>query len=136
MEYHWTIEAYAKVAFHACKYLTHPLTGLLLGYVSDKSVQIVDAIPLFHSAIVSPTMELALLQVDDYASKRELKLIGVYTATSFTVKASTEPSVNVAVSKVATKLKQFFNDAFVFVVRAPISMFHTSLSSFSPLPPS
>jgi len=117
MEYHWTVEAYSKVAFHACKYLTQPLTGLLLGYVADKSVQIVDAIPLFHSAIVSSAMELALLQVDDYATKRELKVIGVYTATSFTVKPSTEPAINVAVSKVASKLKHYFNDAFVFVVR-------------------
>jgi len=117
MDYHWTIEAYSKVAFHACKYLTHPLTGLLLGYVSDKSIQIVDAIPLFHSAITSSAMEIALLQVDDYATKRELKLVGVYTASSFTSKPSSESVVNVAVSKVASKLKQFVNDAFVFVVR-------------------
>jgi hypothetical protein len=63
LEYHWSVHAYAKVAFHACKYLTHPLSGVLLGAQKDGQIQIVDAIPLFHSPIVASTMEVALLHV-------------------------------------------------------------------------
>ena len=63
MEYHWSPEAYSKVVFHAAQYLSHPLTGLLLGYVSNGATKIVDSIPLFHTPITAPTMELALLQV-------------------------------------------------------------------------
>lgn len=63
MEYHWTQEAYAKVVYHAAQYLTHPLTGLLLGYASKGQTKIVDSIPLFHTPITTLSMELALLQV-------------------------------------------------------------------------
>lgn len=63
MQYTWTNEAYAKVAFHSAKYLSHSLTGLLLGHVSNSEIQIVDAMPLFHSQILAPTMEMALLSV-------------------------------------------------------------------------
>lgn len=63
MEYTWSVEAYAKVVFHAAQYLTHPLTGLLLGYSSNNSTKIVDSIPLFHTPIVTSSIELALLQV-------------------------------------------------------------------------
>ena len=62
-EYRWSTHAYAKVAFHCAKYLTNPLSGVLLGAEKDGHVNIIDAIPLFHTPVMAPMMEVALLQV-------------------------------------------------------------------------
>lgn len=66
MEYRWAKEAYFKVAFHASKFLTSPLFGLLLGHKSEANSQqvlIVDSIPLFHTSPVASSLEIALLEV-------------------------------------------------------------------------
>jgi hypothetical protein len=121
MDYKWTNEAYAKVAFHASKFLMQSVTGLLLGDVSKSTVEIIDSIPLFHSQILTPTMEMALLSVDDYATKHTLKIIGIYTASSINVTANDSIPQLLLTSKIALKLKEFFEPAFIFLADEKIT---------------
>ena len=48
---------------HAAKYPLYRVEGLLIGTVKDKKCQITQAIPLFHSGLLSPMMELATAMV-------------------------------------------------------------------------
>ena len=56
--------AYIKPIFHAAKYPHCSVNGLFLGRGNDDSVQVTDAIPLFHSSLsLAPMLEVALFQV-------------------------------------------------------------------------
>ena len=58
--------AYGKMLLHCCKYPDKAVNGVVVGAVSkkDQSVQIQDAIPLFHLGLgLAPMMEVALTQV-------------------------------------------------------------------------
>lgn len=64
--YQFNERAYAKIIFHAAKYPHLAVNGVLLSEKSPKgnTVQIVDAIPLFHQCLyVTPMAEIALTQV-------------------------------------------------------------------------
>lgn len=59
-------KAYAKLVAHCCKYPHAAVNGVLIGSVNkkDNSVNIQDAIPLFHLYLsLSPMLEVALTQV-------------------------------------------------------------------------
>lgn len=65
-EYKVSARAYTKMILHAAKYPHCAVNGILLSSNAgkDKSVQIVDAVPLFHQCLhVSPMAEIALVQV-------------------------------------------------------------------------
>ena len=59
-----SLEAYSKLILHAHRYPTQQIHGVLLAKnVKDSSnVAITDSIPLFHSYILGPMLEVALLQ--------------------------------------------------------------------------
>ena len=64
--YSITEKAYAKLILHCCKYPHLSVNGVVVGSISKESqtVQIQDAIPLFHSGIgLAPMLEVALTQV-------------------------------------------------------------------------
>lgn len=67
--YKISTRAYTKMVLHAAKYPHCAVNGVLLSNVkssgaSASSVEIVDAIPLFHQCLhVSPMAEIALIQV-------------------------------------------------------------------------
>ncbi len=64
--YNITERAYAKIILHCCKYPHLTVNGVVIGSISKESqtVQIQDAIPLFHSGIgLAPMLEVALTQV-------------------------------------------------------------------------
>ena len=64
--YSMSSKAYTKIVLHCCKYPHFELNGVVIGSVSKEtqSVQIQDAIPLFHTGIgLAPMLEVALMQV-------------------------------------------------------------------------
>jgi hypothetical protein len=58
------------------------VNGVLLGRVDDEGIlQLVDAIPLFHIAVgLAPMLEMAFSQIDVYARKMSLEILGYYQA--------------------------------------------------------
>lgn len=96
-EYSISSCAYVKMILHAAKYPHNAVNGVLL---ADKaSGLIVDAIPLFHICLyVSPMAEIALVQVEEMAQARSLKIVGYYCAQENldNNKIETAPGVRVA----------------------------------------
>lgn len=75
--------AYAKLICHSAKYPDREINGALIGTISkkDNRVQIQDTIPLFHIELgVAPMIEVALNQVELYASSKGLTIVGYYQA--------------------------------------------------------
>lgn len=79
-EYKISARAYTKMILHAAKYPHCAVNGILLSSNAgkDKTVQIIDAVPLFHQCLhVSPMAEIALIQVgcpfSSYAMSIDLK---------------------------------------------------------------
>ncbi|KAJ7556746.1 hypothetical protein O6H91_05G096400 [Diphasiastrum complanatum] len=89
--------AYVKLVLHALKHRTSAVNGILIGRLNastkssdiapesavSSTVEIVDAVPLFHGQIgLLPMLELALLQVDEYltSSKEDHIVVGYYHA--------------------------------------------------------
>ncbi|XP_053680725.1 ER membrane protein complex subunit 8/9 homolog [Anopheles nili] len=70
--------AYCKIMLHAAKYPHLAVNGLLLAENGKPSV-IVDAVPLFHQCLhVSPMAEVALIQVESKAVKKNQQIVGYY----------------------------------------------------------
>ncbi|DBA95771.1 hypothetical protein WJX77_000427 [Trebouxia sp. C0004] len=76
--------AILKILLHSAKYPAASVNGVLLGRVKSdqKTVEIVDAIPLLHSFLsLAPALETALVQVSSYAKQQQdLELVGYYHA--------------------------------------------------------
>ncbi|XP_039134084.1 ER membrane protein complex subunit 8/9 homolog [Dioscorea cayenensis subsp. rotundata] len=77
--------AYIKLVLHSLKHRTYSVNGLLLGRVREDSptavVQIDDAVPLSHSHIgLLPTLELALIQVEEHFGAVGMSIVGYYHA--------------------------------------------------------
>ncbi|XP_036326141.1 ER membrane protein complex subunit 8/9 homolog [Rhagoletis pomonella] len=115
-EYQFNERAYAKIIFHAAKYPHLAVNGVLLGEKAPKgnTVQIVDAIPLFHQCLyVTPMAEIALTQVDAYAERENLLLAGYYVAPENFYDSSVEKA---PAAKIAEKiLENNKNACFVIV---------------------
>ncbi|XP_065341433.1 ER membrane protein complex subunit 8/9 homolog [Cloeon dipterum] len=79
--------AYCKVILHAVKYPHASVNGVLLAPENakrDGTLIIEDAVPLFHMALtLAPMAEVALQQIDSYASKNKLIIAGYYEASEF-----------------------------------------------------
>lgn len=63
MEYTFQGEAYWKIVLHALKFPHKQVHGVLLGKHTPAAVDVVDALPLFHSAPLAPLLEAAFVQV-------------------------------------------------------------------------
>ncbi|CAD8176755.1 unnamed protein product [Paramecium octaurelia] len=70
---------YKKAMLHACKYSTEDVIGILIGQITDKSINIVDAYPLFHSRVSLNTLEVSL-DIISSELQNDRKIIGVYEA--------------------------------------------------------
>lgn len=59
-----------------------------------------------------------------------MKIVGLYTAPSTTMNLAADSNITQALAKVADKIKQFYDDAFIFVVRplAPLKSPHGLVS--------
>lgn len=74
--------AHAKAVLHAAKYPARPVSGLLLGNVSegDVGLHVEDAVPLSHNPANGALLETATMLVDEYAASRSLRIVGYYHA--------------------------------------------------------
>ena len=64
--YSMSLKAYSKIVLHCCKYRNVAVNGVVIGSISKETqtVQVQDAIPLFHSGIgLAPMLEVSLTQV-------------------------------------------------------------------------
>jgi ER membrane protein complex subunit 8/9 len=86
MDIHMTKQAYCKLFLHLAKYPYSSCNGLLLAKRITKKdgkdqLKYVDCIPLFHSALtLSPSLEVALWQIDCFCQKNDLEIAGYYQA--------------------------------------------------------
>lgn len=75
--------AYSKMVLHAAKYPHCAINGLLLANTKDSSntIEIVDAMPLFHQNLhLSPMVEIALIQAEAIGAASDLQIAGYYAA--------------------------------------------------------
>jgi hypothetical protein len=64
MNYSINESAQAKMLLHVIKYHKFDCIGVLVGKKDGSSVQIVDAVPLFHQRLMTPTLEVAFEILD------------------------------------------------------------------------
>ncbi|KAH8550959.1 hypothetical protein BGW37DRAFT_496674 [Umbelopsis sp. PMI_123] len=107
--------AYALPLLHAAKYPASEVCGILLGDTSSNSdtVNITRAVPLFHHwTTLTPMLELALQQVDLYATKNKLDIVGWYVGNE----NNTERSLNEHTIKTIDKIWRQNENAIVFLI--------------------
>ncbi|KAF8521140.1 hypothetical protein JB92DRAFT_2891762 [Gautieria morchelliformis] len=106
-------QAYLKIIFHAAKHPHKPVNGVLLGKQTATSVLVTDAVPLLHLwTNLSPMMEIGLDLARTHADALGLQVVGYYQATERLDDRALAP----VGEKVASKIKENFNDAFALVV--------------------
>lgn len=111
-------EAYCKIMMHAAKYPHCALNGILLAENNKnddkpKSLNFVDAIPLFHICLhITPMAEIALSQVEQYAEAKGLVIAGYYLANENVNDMSYERPAH----KIADKIWEKFRSSCLFVV--------------------
>ncbi|KAJ3214265.1 ER membrane protein complex subunit 8 [Dinochytrium kinnereticum] len=107
---HTTKTAYLKLVLHAAKYSTTAVSGLLLGSKLGEKLEVVDAIPLFHtSSPLSPLAEISLHQAEIYAEQCGSRIVGMYFANETAV----DQSINPFVGKMAAKIDALLGDGSV-----------------------
>lgn len=107
--------AYSKLFLHLSKYPHTSCNGLLLSRVGDEKqkLNLVDCIPLFHSSLsLSPSLEIALFQIDSYCQQNDLEIAGYYQATE----NNHDNKPNMITHKIAEKLKENNTSSVVFMV--------------------
>ncbi|XP_073968615.1 ER membrane protein complex subunit 8/9 [Rhodnius prolixus] len=114
-----TPRAYCKIILHAAKYPHCAVNGLLLcdkaskKDAKNKSLVIVDAVPLFHVCLhLSPMAEVALTQVDSLAGHQGMRLAGYYTANE----TLDDMSIEKPATKIADKIAETYSSAMLVVV--------------------
>ncbi|XP_055856827.1 ER membrane protein complex subunit 8/9 homolog [Episyrphus balteatus] len=117
-DYKISEKAYAKIIFHAAKYPHCAINGILLADKTtsgrNESVNIVDAIPLFHQCLyVTPMVEIALAQIEAMADSQDLIIAGYYGASENFYDASVE---KVPAGKIADKIQENFKNACFVVI--------------------
>ncbi|KAF7266102.1 ER membrane protein complex subunit 8/9 [Rhynchophorus ferrugineus] len=114
MDVKFSAKAFCKIILHAAKYPHCAINGILLAKVNgNKEIEFVDAIPLFHVCInLTPMAEIALMQIDELASKLGLVLAGYYAANE----NLKENSFEKAYHRIADKIASNFTPSFMVVV--------------------
>ncbi|XP_028029101.1 ER membrane protein complex subunit 8/9 homolog [Bombyx mandarina] len=113
--------AYAKIILHAAKYPHCAVNGVLLADAGktkeggrNQSLDIVDAIPLFHhSHYVSPMAEVALTQIETIAQSENRVIAGYYAACENFRDNIVERCPGL---KIAEKIVEYFPSAVFIVV--------------------
>lgn len=63
MRYTIASPAYWTVVLHAARYPQHAVSGVLIGKKIEGGVAIMEAVALFHTQVLAPMLEIALIQV-------------------------------------------------------------------------
>ncbi|CAO3664966.1 unnamed protein product [Umbelopsis ramanniana] len=108
--------AYALPLLHAAKYPSSEVCGILLADATSsdsETVNITRAVPLFHHwTTLTPMLEVALQQVDLYATKNKLEIVGWYVANE----NNTDRSLNEHTIKTIDKISRQNEKAVVFLI--------------------
>ncbi|KAI9011028.1 hypothetical protein BC832DRAFT_319678 [Gaertneriomyces semiglobifer] len=108
--------AHLRLHLHSFKYSTTPVIGLLIGTPPSPSqsstVEITHALPLFHTAPLLPSLDIAFNLVDTYLSNKNLSIVGVYAGN--TAKNDTTPST--VVKRIADRVEQVLGGGAVIVM--------------------
>ncbi|XP_063235870.1 ER membrane protein complex subunit 8/9 homolog [Bacillus rossius redtenbacheri] len=115
----FSARAYCKMILHAAKYPHCAVNGILLaedirnkGEAKGKEIFILDAIPLFHLCLhVTPMAEVALTQIDHWASSVGLHIVGYYLANEDIRDLSFERC-----NRIAEKVADNFSSACMVVI--------------------
>ncbi|GJQ79010.1 hypothetical protein Trydic_g171 [Trypoxylus dichotomus] len=108
-------KAYCKIILHAVKYAHCSVNGVLLAKSASKSkdIEFVDAIPLFHMSLnLTPMAEIALTEIDQYASQNGLIIAGYYMAHENFRECSFEKAYH----RISEKIADNFGSACLVVV--------------------
>ncbi|KAJ3089109.1 ER membrane protein complex subunit 8 [Quaeritorhiza haematococci] len=95
--------AYLKLILHAAKYPSLPVNGCLIGTkdTTKKTVEISDAVPLFHNGFpLVPMLETALEQIEVYCQRIGSSMVGYYCANEL----YSDTQLSTISAKVATKI--------------------------------
>lgn len=111
------LQAYCKILLHVFKYPHLAVNGLLLTRKSknkeNKSIQVVDAVPLFHVTLgLAPMMEVALFQVDSYCKSNDLVIAGYYQANE----SFKHNSPDLIACRITEKIADNYGEAFLLMV--------------------
>nr|CAD7193887.1 unnamed protein product [Timema douglasi]CAD7573062.1 unnamed protein product [Timema californicum] len=114
----FSARAYCKMIFHAAKYPHCAVNGVLLAEDSKskedkKGLFILDAIPLFHLCLhVTPMAEIALTQIDHWATSAGFVIAGYYLANENLRDLSHEKMGH----RIAEKIADNFSSACLVVI--------------------
>lgn len=130
-----TSSAYLKPLLHAAKYPSSPVFGLLIGVKTkgSRSWLITDSVPLFHTHILAPMLELAFIQVEEYCrclglrEHRRFRILGCYVANE----RVGDVELNVMTRRVATRINTVSGGKAVVLlidntkIAKPVNVFKT-----------
>uniref|UniRef100_A0A7S2S590 MPN domain-containing protein n=2 Tax=Mucochytrium quahogii TaxID=96639 RepID=A0A7S2S590_9STRA len=75
-------DAQLKILLHAAKHLYAEVNGVLIGTSKTGVVQVVDAIPLFHTPMFAPMLETSFALVEEYCKSNQTpegtRIVGWY----------------------------------------------------------
>ncbi|ENN72225.1 ER membrane protein complex subunit 8/9 homolog [Dendroctonus ponderosae] len=114
-EVKFSAKAFCKIILHAAKYPHCAINGVLLAKpnAGSREIEFVDAVPLFHISLhLTPMSEIALMQVDELASKMGLVIAGYYAASENIRDNTFEKTYH----KVAEKIASNYSPSYVVVV--------------------
>uniref|UniRef100_A0A8C8VJI4 ER membrane protein complex subunit 9 n=1 Tax=Pelusios castaneus TaxID=367368 RepID=A0A8C8VJI4_9SAUR len=114
-EVEFSARAYAKMRLHAAAHPPATVTGLLLGRRAGPPacLCLADCVPLFHRGpTLGAMLDVALNQVDAWASRSNLLLAGCYQAKAGLDDTSPSPLV----LKMAGRLAELFEDAVLIML--------------------
>jgi len=81
LAYSFEPKAYAKAVMHICKHSSVPVLGVFIGRTNQKTIKIIDTIPLFHTHSLAPMLKIALMLIEQHCSDAGLEILGFYSAT-------------------------------------------------------
>lgn len=112
----FSARAFCKIILHSAKYPHCAINGVLLAKsqsASNKEIEFVDAVPLFHVCVnLTPMAEIALMQIDEFASKKGLVIAGYYAASENLRDNSFEKTYH----KIAERIAMNFSPSYMVVV--------------------
>eukprot|EP01137_Pigoraptor_chileana_P025618 Opistho-2@95339 len=108
--------AYAKIALHAYRCPHLAVNGVLLAKrdsAKDGALAITDAVPLFHGVLnLNAMLEVALQQVDLYAERQDMQIVGYYV-----IHETDDAGVDAASSKIADTIAENYGKACLLLVK-------------------
>eukprot|EP00026_Physarum_polycephalum_P019181 Phypoly_transcript_21064.p1 GENE.Phypoly_transcript_21064~~Phypoly_transcript_21064.p1 ORF type:complete len:196 (+),score=16.85 Phypoly_transcript_21064:61-648(+) len=104
--------AYNKLILHAHKYAFSAVCGILVGSASGDNVEILDAIPLFHTPPLAPLFEVAMIQIEEYFHQQGLSIVGSY----FANETFDDKQLSTVTKRIADKLVTDFTSACILLI--------------------